>query len=57
MMGATADHVHAASTVVGIDTTLSGAVQGHYRRAIADGGDAEGWTRIISGIRAPRPTA
>lgn len=57
MMGATADHVHAASTVVGIDTTLSGAVQGHYRRAIADGGGAEGWTRIISGIRAPRPTA
>lgn len=54
MMGATADHIHAASTVVGIDTALPRAVLDHYQRAIADGGGSEGWTRIIDGIRAPR---
>lgn len=57
MMGATADHVHAASTSVGIDTALPRAVQEHYRRAIAGGGGADGWTRIIDGIRAPLPAA
>lgn len=52
MMGATADHVHAASEGVGIDTALPRAVQAHYHEAIRRWGGAEGWTRIIDGIRA-----
>lgn len=57
MMGATADHIRETSEIVGIDTALPGAVQAHYHRAIADGGGADGWTRILDGIRAPRPAA
>lgn len=57
MMGATADHVHATSETLGIDTALPRAVQEHYHRAIADGGGADGWTRILDGIRASRPDA
>lgn len=54
MMGATADHIHAASTAQGIDADLPRAVREQYHRAIADGGGADGWTRIIDGIRTPR---
>lgn len=54
MMGATADHIEATSRSVGIDTALPRAVQAHYHRAINDGHGAEGWTRIIDGIGAPR---
>ncbi|SKC78014.1 NAD(P)-dependent oxidoreductase [Krasilnikoviella flava] len=54
MMGATADHVVAASEAVGIDTALPRAVQAHYRRAIDAGHGADNWTRIIDGIRDPR---
>lgn len=54
MMGATADHVVAASEEAGIDPALPRAVQAHYRRAVADGYGAESWTRIVDGIRAPR---
>lgn len=54
MMGATADHIEAASRSAGIDTALPRAVQAHYHRAISDGHGAEAWTRIIDGIRAPR---
>ena len=57
MMGATADHIEGASRSMGIDTALPAAVQAHYRRAISDGHGAEGWTRIIDGIRAPRVNA
>jgi 3-hydroxyisobutyrate dehydrogenase-like beta-hydroxyacid dehydrogenase len=57
MMGATADHIHAASQSVGIDTALPRAVQAHYHRAITDGHGANGWTRIIDGIRNPRTSA
>ncbi|GAA1863434.1 NAD(P)-dependent oxidoreductase [Myceligenerans crystallogenes] len=57
MMGATADHVHAASEAVGIDTALPRAVQEHYHRQLVEGRGAEGWTRIIDGIRAPRKNA
>ncbi|MFI6940608.1 NAD(P)-dependent oxidoreductase [Streptomyces sp. NPDC050418] len=57
MMGATADHIVATSTTLGVDTTLPKAVQGHYARAIADGYGKDNWTRIIDGIRAPRTTA
>ncbi|WP_415950038.1 NAD(P)-dependent oxidoreductase [Streptomyces sp. KLOTTS4A1] len=53
MMGATADHIHAASEAVGIDTALPRAVQAHYHRALADGHGSEGWTRILDGIRTP----
>lgn len=54
MMGATADHIHTASKIVGIDTSLPRAVQEHYHRVIADGRGSDGWTRIIDGIRTPR---
>lgn len=57
MMGATADHIHAASKAVGIDMALPRAVRAHYHRAIADGRGADGWTRIIDGIRTPHPNA
>lgn len=52
MMGATADHVLAASEVVGIDTALPRAVQEHYRQAIRRWGGTDGWTRIVDGLRA-----
>lgn len=53
MMGATADHITAASDTAGIDLTLPEAVRAHYHRAIADGHGNENWTRIIDGIRSP----
>jgi 3-hydroxyisobutyrate dehydrogenase-like beta-hydroxyacid dehydrogenase len=56
MMGATADHIHATSEAVGIDTALPRAVQAHYHRAIGDGHGTDGWTRIIDAIRTPHPT-
>jgi 3-hydroxyisobutyrate dehydrogenase-like beta-hydroxyacid dehydrogenase len=54
MMGATAEHVVAASQAAGVDLTLPLAVQSHYRRVIEDGGGRDNWTRIIDGIRSPR---
>lgn len=54
MMGATADHLVAASAAAGIDVGLPRAVQDHYRRAIAAGHGGDGWTRIVDGIRDPR---
>ncbi|WP_369822111.1 NAD(P)-dependent oxidoreductase [Saccharomonospora sp. CUA-673] len=54
MMGATTDHIVAASEDAGIDLTLPHAVQGHYHRALADGHGTENWSRIIDGIRTPR---
>ncbi|GAA1384764.1 NAD(P)-binding domain-containing protein [Pseudonocardia kongjuensis] len=54
MMGATADHVVAASAEAGIDLALPRAVQAHYRRAVDDGHGADDWTRIVDGIRDPR---
>ncbi|GAA3163045.1 MULTISPECIES: NAD(P)-dependent oxidoreductase [Streptomyces] len=53
MMGATADHIRAASESAGIDTDLPRAVQAHYRRALDAGRGADNWTRIIDGIRSP----
>ncbi|GLY69269.1 NAD(P)-dependent oxidoreductase [Amycolatopsis taiwanensis] len=55
MMGATADHIVTTSEAAGIDLALPKAVQAHYARAIADGHGADNWTRIIDGIRSPRP--
>jgi len=54
MMGATADHIVAASEAAGIDLTLPRAVQGHYHRVLDDGRGGDNFTRIIDGIRAPR---
>ncbi|WP_151769670.1 NAD(P)-dependent oxidoreductase [Streptomyces abyssomicinicus] len=54
MMGATADHIVAASGGAGVDLALPRAVQAHYRRAIADGRGKDNWTRIVDGIRTPR---
>lgn len=54
MMGATADHIVAASEAAGIDLALPRAVQGHYRRVVEDGRGGDNWTRIIDGIRDPR---
>jgi len=54
VMGATADHVVAASAAAGIDVGLPRAVQAHYRRAIDAGHGGDNWTRIIDGIRDPR---
>lgn len=53
MMGATADHIVAASKAAGIDVALPEAVKAHYDRAIADGHGADNWTSIIDGIRNP----
>ena len=57
MMGATADHIVAASEQAGIDLALPRAVQRHYVRAIKDGHGGDNWTRIIDGIRTPQPEA
>lgn len=51
MMGATADHIVATSSSVGIDTQLPRAIQELYRRAIDGGYGSEGWTRTIDSIR------
>lgn len=53
MMGATADHIVAASTEAGIDVGLPVAVQALYDRAIAAGHGSDGWTSLIEGIREP----
>jgi len=57
MMGATADHIVAASEQAGIDLALPRAVQRHYVRAIDDGHGGDNWTRIIDGIRTPHAQA
>ncbi|MGR3935862.1 NAD(P)-dependent oxidoreductase [Streptomyces sp. BRA346] len=57
MMGATSDHIVETSASLGLDLALPEAVQAHYRRAIEDGHGGDNWTRIIDGIRAPRPRA
>lgn len=54
MMGATADHLVAASAAAGIDVGLPRAVREHYRRTIDAGHGSDGWTRIVDGIRDPR---
>jgi hypothetical protein len=44
MMGATADHIVAASRAAGLDTALPDAVKSLYDRAIAAGRGKESWT-------------
>ncbi|MDA3647597.1 NAD(P)-binding domain-containing protein [Saccharopolyspora indica] len=53
MMGATADHVLAASREAGIDLDLPRAIKAHYDRTIAAGKGGDNWTRLIDGIRNP----
>jgi 3-hydroxyisobutyrate dehydrogenase-like beta-hydroxyacid dehydrogenase len=51
MMGATADHIVAASTAAGIDTVLPEAVKSLYDRAIAAGHGKENWTSLYEVIK------
>lgn len=46
MMGATADHIVAASRDAGLDTVLPEAVKSLYDRAIAAGHGADNWTSL-----------
>ena len=46
MMGATADHIVAASAAAGIDTALPEAVKSLYDRAIAAGHGNDNWTSL-----------
>jgi 3-hydroxyisobutyrate dehydrogenase-like beta-hydroxyacid dehydrogenase len=46
MMGATADHIVAASTAAGLDATLPSAVKSLYDRAIAAGHGNDNWTSL-----------
>lgn len=51
MMGATADHVVAASEAAGVDTGLPAAVQAYYTWAREHGYGGDNWTRIIDAMR------
>jgi 3-hydroxyisobutyrate dehydrogenase-like beta-hydroxyacid dehydrogenase len=50
MMGATADHIVAASTAAGLDTVLPQAVKSLYDRAIAAGHGGDNWTSLYDVI-------
>ncbi len=50
MMGATADHIVAASAAAGLDTALPEAVQSLYARAIAAGHGKDNWTSLYEVI-------
>jgi 3-hydroxyisobutyrate dehydrogenase-like beta-hydroxyacid dehydrogenase len=51
MMGATADHVVAASDAAGVDRGLPVAVQAYYTWARERGHGGDNWTRIIDAMR------
>jgi 3-hydroxyisobutyrate dehydrogenase-like beta-hydroxyacid dehydrogenase len=51
MMGATADHVVAASAAAGVDGRLPAAVQAYYTWAREHGFGRDNWTRIIDAMR------
>ena len=51
MMGATADHIVAASDAAGVDTGLPAAVQAYYTWAREHGHGGDNWTRIIDAMR------
>jgi 3-hydroxyisobutyrate dehydrogenase-like beta-hydroxyacid dehydrogenase len=55
MMGATADHIVAASRDAGIDTALPDAVKSLYDRAIAAGHGKNSWTVLSEIIRKQVP--
>jgi 3-hydroxyisobutyrate dehydrogenase-like beta-hydroxyacid dehydrogenase len=50
MMGATADHIVAASVAAGLDTVLPDAVKSLYDRAIAAGHGTDNWTSLYEVI-------
>jgi 3-hydroxyisobutyrate dehydrogenase-like beta-hydroxyacid dehydrogenase len=50
MMGATADHIVAASAAAGLDTALPDAVKSLYDRAIAAGHGNDNWTSLYEVI-------
>ncbi|WP_037356032.1 NAD(P)-binding domain-containing protein [Amycolatopsis orientalis] len=52
MMGATADHVLAASRDAGIDVALPAAVKEHYDRAVAAGRGRDSWTSLFEVVRS-----
>ncbi|MFD6444443.1 NAD(P)-dependent oxidoreductase [Promicromonospora sp. NPDC060204] len=51
MMGATADHIVAASEAAGVDTGLPAAVRAYYTWAREHGHGGDNWTRIIDAMR------
>ena len=51
MMGATADHIVAASEAAGVDTGLPAAVRAYYTWARDHGHGGDNWTRIIDAMR------
>jgi 3-hydroxyisobutyrate dehydrogenase-like beta-hydroxyacid dehydrogenase len=51
MMGATADHIVAASDAAGVDRGLPAAVQAYYTWVRENGYGSENWTRIIDAMR------
>jgi 3-hydroxyisobutyrate dehydrogenase-like beta-hydroxyacid dehydrogenase len=51
MMGATADHIVAASDAAGVDGGLPAAVQAYYTWARDHGHGGDNWTRIIDAMR------
>jgi hypothetical protein len=51
MMGATADHIVAASDAAGVDRGLPAAVQAYYTWARDHGHGGDNWTRIIDAMR------
>ena len=53
MMGATADHIVAASDAAGVDRGLPTAVQAYYTWAREHGHGGDNWTRIIDAMRGP----
>jgi 3-hydroxyisobutyrate dehydrogenase-like beta-hydroxyacid dehydrogenase len=57
MMGATADHIVAASRDAGIDTALPDAVKSLYDRAIAAGRGKESWTVLSEVVNKRLPAA
>lgn len=52
MMGATADHIVAASKEAGVDVALPEAIRSHYDRAIAAGHGNDNWTSLWEVVRA-----
>ncbi|MEV0891947.1 NAD(P)-binding domain-containing protein [Promicromonospora sp. NPDC050262] len=55
MMGATADHIVAASEAAGVDTGLPAAVRAYYTWAREHGHGGDNWTRIIDAMRPVSP--
>ena len=55
MMGATADHIVAASEAAGVDSGLPAAVRAYYTWAREHGHGGDNWTRIIDAMRPVSP--